>query len=216
MLHVPGAGKRFSFCCGKTDTPGSAYFPHLEGSFPAGGEFVDPFLVRYSPWDQVPTRGSLLMREPVVPRRLVATCTLGHCLLSVFVDGVHVLALQPLLHRLIKRLDPWGVQKGFRGKTGFGPIDQGVRGPPVARLVVVTGVGVSGENILQDPPGRLIPKVLFSRGHLVVVDPFLARSATRWGAIPRRLLTPLADALRELDDLATFCGTVATVGVYRA
>jgi hypothetical protein len=48
MLHVTGAGKRFSFCCGKTDTSGSAYFPHLEGSFLAGGEFADPFLVRYS------------------------------------------------------------------------------------------------------------------------------------------------------------------------
>jgi hypothetical protein len=72
------------------------------------------------------------MHEPlaVAPGRLVATCTLYHRLLSTFVDGVHVLALQPLLHRLIKRLDPWGVQKGFRGKAGFGPVDQGVQGPP--------------------------------------------------------------------------------------
>jgi hypothetical protein len=38
----------------------------------------------------------------------------------------------------------------------------------------------------------------------------------RWGAVLGRLLTPLADALGKLDDLATFCGTVATVGVYRA
>jgi hypothetical protein len=89
----------------------------------------------------------------IAPGRLVATCTSDHRLLSVFVDGVHVLAPQPFLHRLIKRLDPWGVQKGFRGKAGFGPVDQGVRGPPVAHLTVVTGVGVSGENILQDPLG---------------------------------------------------------------
>jgi hypothetical protein len=27
---------------------GSAYFRHLEGSFPAGGEIADPFLVLYS------------------------------------------------------------------------------------------------------------------------------------------------------------------------
>jgi hypothetical protein len=49
MLYVPGVGKRHSFSCGKADTPGSAYFRHLEGSFPTGGEFVDPFSVQYSP-----------------------------------------------------------------------------------------------------------------------------------------------------------------------
>jgi hypothetical protein len=49
MLYVPGVGKRHSFSCGKVDTPGSAYFCHLEGSFPTGGEFVEPFSVQYSP-----------------------------------------------------------------------------------------------------------------------------------------------------------------------
>jgi hypothetical protein len=38
----------------------------------------------------------------------------------------------------------------------------------------------------------------------------------RRGAILGGLLVPLADALRELDDLATLCGAVETVGVYRA
>jgi hypothetical protein len=87
---------------------------------------------------------------------------------------------------------------------------------PVARLAVIAEVGVSSENILQDPLGRLISEVPFSRGHLAIVDPFLARPATRRGAILGGLLAPLADALRELDDLATFRGVVATVGVYRA
>jgi hypothetical protein len=45
MLYAPGIGKRLSFCWGKMDTPGSAYFRHLEGSFPTGGEFVEPFSV---------------------------------------------------------------------------------------------------------------------------------------------------------------------------
>jgi hypothetical protein len=45
MLYVPGIGKRHSFSCGKADTPGSPYFRHLEGSFPTGGEFVEPFSV---------------------------------------------------------------------------------------------------------------------------------------------------------------------------
>jgi hypothetical protein len=49
MLYVPGIGQRYSFWCGKVDTPGSAYFCHLEGSFPTGGEFVEPFSVQYSP-----------------------------------------------------------------------------------------------------------------------------------------------------------------------
>jgi hypothetical protein len=49
VLYVPGIGQRFAFSCGEADTPGSAYFCHLEGSFPAGGEFMEPFLVQYSP-----------------------------------------------------------------------------------------------------------------------------------------------------------------------
>jgi hypothetical protein len=49
VLYVPGIGQRLSFSCGKADTPGSAYFRHLEGSFPAGGEFMEPFLIQYSP-----------------------------------------------------------------------------------------------------------------------------------------------------------------------
>jgi hypothetical protein len=49
MLYVLGVGKRHSFSCGKADTPGSTYFRHVEGSFPTGGEFVEPFSVQYSP-----------------------------------------------------------------------------------------------------------------------------------------------------------------------
>jgi hypothetical protein len=86
----------------------------------------------------------------------------------------------------------------------------------VARLVVIAGVGVSGENILQDPLGWLIPEVRFSHDHLTTVDPFLTRPVTRRGAVLGGLLAPLADALRELDDLATLRGAVANVGVYRA
>jgi hypothetical protein len=49
VLYVPGIGQRLSFSCGKADTPESAYFHHLEGSFPVGGEFMEPFSVQYSP-----------------------------------------------------------------------------------------------------------------------------------------------------------------------
>jgi hypothetical protein len=60
--------------------------------------------------------------------------------------------------------DPW---------TGKGGV------APGTRLAVVTGVGASGDDILQDPLGLLIHEVPFSRGHLTAVDPFLARPATR-------------------------------------
>jgi hypothetical protein len=59
-------------------------------------------------------------------------------------------------------------------------------------------------------------EVSFSRGHLTVIGLFFARSATRWRAILGRLLTPLADAFREVNDLATLHSAVATVGVHRA
>jgi hypothetical protein len=86
----------------------------------------------------------------------------------------------------------------------------------VVRLVAFTGIGVSSEDILQDPLGWLIPEVRFGRDHLFVVGLFLAGSATRWGVIPGRLLVPRADTFHEVDDLATFYGVVATVGVHGA
>jgi hypothetical protein len=61
---------------------------------------------------------------------------------------------------------------------------------------------------------------LFSLSHLAVVDLFFARTTARWGAVSGRLLTSLAgafaNAFREINDLATLRGVVATVGMYRA
>ena len=79
-------------------------------------------------------------------------------------------------------------------------------------VVIITGVRVSSEDVLEDLLGGPIPEVPFSRGHITVVDPLLARAATRWGAILESLLAPLADALHELDDLVALRGAVATVG----
>ena len=90
-----GLGRGLSFSCSKADTPGSAYFHHLEGSFPDGGEIADPFLVLYfavglGPDPELATmHGSLV----VTPKRLVAMCISGRRLLSAFVDRVHVLVL---------------------------------------------------------------------------------------------------------------------------
>jgi hypothetical protein len=89
-------------------------------------------------------------------------------------------------------------------------------GPPRVRLVVFTGVGTSGEDILQVPLGRLVPEIPLSRDHLAIVHLFFARSAARWRAVFGRLLAPLTDTFREVNDLATFHGVVATVGVHRA
>jgi hypothetical protein len=49
MLYIPGVGKRYSVICGEVNAPGAAYFRHLEGSFPAGRELVEPFSVQNSP-----------------------------------------------------------------------------------------------------------------------------------------------------------------------
>jgi hypothetical protein len=81
----------------------------------------------------------------------------------------------------------------------------------LAAVVVITGVGVSSEDVLEDLLGGLIPEVLFSRGRVTFVDLLLARPATRQQAILGGLLAPLANALRELEDLSTFRGAVATV-----
>jgi hypothetical protein len=71
-------------------------------------------------------------------------------------------------------------------------------------VVVVTGVRVSSEDVLENPLRGLIPEVPFSRGRVTFVDLLLARSATRRRAILRGLLAPLTNSLRELDDLSAF------------
>jgi hypothetical protein len=86
----------------------------------------------------------------------------------------------------------------------------------LAAVVVITRVGVSSEDVPEDLLGGLIPEVLFSRGRTTFVDLILSRPATRRRAILGGLLAPLADALHELEDLSTFRGAVATVGMDRA
>jgi hypothetical protein len=66
----------------------------------------------------------------VALERLVVTCISDRRLPSAFVDEVHVLTPQPFLHRLIRKLGPWGAHKGFQGKTGFGPVDREGQGRP--------------------------------------------------------------------------------------
>jgi hypothetical protein len=71
-------------------------------------------------------------------------------------------------------------------------------------VVVITGVGVSSEDVLEDLLEDLIPEVPFSRGYITFVDLLLARPAPRRRAIPGGLLAPLADVLRKLQDLSAF------------
>jgi hypothetical protein len=74
----------------------------------------------------------------------------------------------------------------------------------LAAVVVVTGVGVSSEDVLEDPLRGLIPEVPFSRGRITFVDLLLARPAMRRRAIFGGLLAPVADALHELDNFSAF------------
>jgi hypothetical protein len=66
----------------------------------------------------------------VAPERLVVPCISDGCLPSALVDEVHVLTPQLSLHRFFVSLDPRGAHDDFRGKTGFGPVDQEERGLP--------------------------------------------------------------------------------------
>jgi hypothetical protein len=86
----------------------------------------------------------------------------------------------------------------------------------LAAVVVITGVGVSSEDVLEDLLGGLIPEVLSSRGRVTFFNLLLARPVMRRRAILGGLLAPIADALRDLEDLSAFRGAVATVGMDRA
>ena len=50
----------------------------------------------------------------------------------------------------------------------------------LAAVGIITEVGVSSEDVLEDLLGGLIPEVPFSRDHITVVDSLLARPAARW------------------------------------
>jgi hypothetical protein len=60
VFYILGIGQRLSFSCGKADTPGSPYFRHLEGSFPAGGDLWSPSQFSTRLRTRSPTLSSLL------------------------------------------------------------------------------------------------------------------------------------------------------------
>ena len=45
VFYIPWIFQWDSFLRGKANATGPAYFRYLEGSFPAGGEFVEPLSV---------------------------------------------------------------------------------------------------------------------------------------------------------------------------
>jgi hypothetical protein len=85
--------------------------------------------------------------------------------------------------------DPWGRRQDLAAQGLHVPAGDEFPASVVhhvqllAVVVIITEVGVSSEDVLEDLLGGLIPEVPFSRGHITVVDPLLARPATRWGAI---------------------------------
>jgi hypothetical protein len=118
--------------------------------------------------------------------------------------------------------DPWGRRKDLTAQGLHVPTGGELPASAIhhvhllAAVVVITGVGVFSEDVLEDLLEGLIPKVPFSRGQVAFVDLLLARPATRQRAILGGLLVLLADALRELEDLSAFRGALATVGIDRA
>jgi hypothetical protein len=118
--------------------------------------------------------------------------------------------------------DPWGrrkdlVAQGLHVPTGGELPASAIHYVQLlAAVIVIAGVRVSSEDILEDLLGGLIPEVPFSHSCVIFVDLLLARSVPRRRAILGGLLASLADALRELQDLSAFRGAMATVGVDRA
>jgi hypothetical protein len=118
--------------------------------------------------------------------------------------------------------DPWGRRKNLAAQGLHVPTGGELPASAIhhvqllAAVAVITGVGVSSEDVLEDLLGGLIPEVPFSCDCVTFVDLLLARPATRRRAILGGLLAPLADVLRELEDLSAFRGAVPTVGMDRA
>ena len=102
------------------------YLHHLEGPLPARGEFVQLLSVQYAAEDQVPCVQLPAVHEPLVmtPERLAVACIADRCTAPVFINEVDVFVVPLFLHTFIKKLYPWGAQGYFRGKAGFGPVDQ--------------------------------------------------------------------------------------------
>jgi len=109
VLYVPWIGQGHSFFHGKANASRSAYVCHLEGSFPPGGEFVEPFSVQDSPQDQVPCPELPTMHKPlvIVSECLVVTFISDCNSPPPFINEIHIISSQLFLHRLIKCLDPW-------------------------------------------------------------------------------------------------------------
>ena len=109
MLYVPWVGQRHSIFCGEANASGPAYLCDLEGPLPAGGKFVEPCSAQDPSEDEVASPELPTVHEPlmIAPERLVVACISDCCSPPSFVNEVHVVTPQLLLHGFIKSLDPW-------------------------------------------------------------------------------------------------------------
>jgi pSer/pThr/pTyr-binding forkhead associated (FHA) protein len=82
--------------------------------------------------------------------------------------------------------DPWGRRKDLtaqvlRVPTGGELLASAIHNIQLlAAVIVITGVGVSSEDVLEDLLGGLIPEVPFSHGYVTFVDLLLAKLTSRW------------------------------------
>jgi hypothetical protein len=81
--------------------------------------------------------------------------------------------------------DPWGRRKDISAQGLHVPTGGKLPASAIhyvqlfAAVVVITRVGVSSEDVLEDLLGGLIPAVPFSRGQVAFVDLLLARPVMR-------------------------------------
>ena len=66
MLYVPWVGQWHPIFCGKANASGPAYFCNLEGTLPAGGEFVEPCSVQDPPQDEVASPELPTVHKPLM------------------------------------------------------------------------------------------------------------------------------------------------------
>jgi hypothetical protein len=115
VLYVSRVRQWFSILHSQADASGAIDLGHLEGSLPAGGEFVGTLPSEHPPEHQIihlelSTRHELLL---VAPECLVVPCIFNHRLPSSLVDKVDIFVSELVLRSFVICPDTEGAHGDF-------------------------------------------------------------------------------------------------------